>query len=363
MASEKFTQYAAAVKDVITTLRDRYDRFVGSSQGLMFSKGEGSGNIEFDSPLKLTPMIVDSQEEADLTKGYAESFERVFESWLRISRSGSETHNTTGDLYTLLAREDETQAWEYDTENDRINCTVNSATLIGFISPQVIENYTVEARIRVTSGDDDWVGFCIALAYDDQGRARTLDVLRGLNGRAPLFVDIDYSVDPIEVAESLSPLRWPSNEPATGPLSGNQYDGWNGFPSGVLLKVTREGDIITIETSDLYTPDTYEEDATITIDLNSSPELEIFKGPQRWGYIAHSQDNATWEILQRPVDRGEVYDLSTNTLHRWNNNTWAEEGGGVQNTLKPGRLYYNQNTQKMYYYDPDDLEIVNINTE
>lgn len=157
-------------------------------------------------------------------------------------------------------------------------------------------------------------------------------------------------------------LYWPNGEEATGSLPGNNSVGWAGFPDGTKLKVTRAGDIITIETSDIYSPDTYLPGAATVIDLNSSPELAVFKGPQQWGYIALSQAAATWEVLQRPVDRDEVFDTSTNTLWKWENNNWVENtNSNIGDVLKPGRLYFNQVLNKLDYYDPDTLTVININ--
>lgn len=360
-------QFFDTVIDRINNITQRYRRITGVSGGVLYSAGEGDVSVQFDKPIQVTPSIVTNATELELTKGYAESFQFVFDNWLRTSRSGSTTQNTTGDRYSLIANLDETTTWTYDAVNDRILSTINSITLIGFLSPQPLENYTLEVILRSDDNDDDWIGLCAALAYDQNGRARTLDVLRGLNGRAPLTVDIDRSISTTNIAMVRSPLRWPNGEIATEPLGGNHIDedhpGWVGFPDGVKLKVTREGDIITVETSDIFDPDNYVEDAKIVIDLNSSPTLRLFKGPCRWGYIAASQRNATWEVLQRPVDRDSVYDMSTNTLSRWINDQWVVDTNVDMSTaLKPGRLYFNQVLGNLDYYDPDDLELIRINT-
>lgn len=351
----------------LTAIQNRYALIKGDSGGLLFSEGEGDLEITFDSPIKMSPALVSTQSEADLTMGFSESFQFVFDNWMRISRSSSGTWNETGDRWSLTANYAETQSWLYDDVNDRIYSTVNSATLIGFISPLPLENYTVEVILRSEGNDDDFIGLCIALAYDNLGRARTLDVMRGLNGNAPITVATDRGISSTTVASMGAPLKWPNGNVATEPLGGNHVDedhpGWLGFPDGVKLKVTRAGNIITIETSDLFDPDNYVEDAKVVIDLNSTATLRLFRGPCQWGYVAQSQDQATWEILQRPVERDLVYNVATNTLHHWDNTAWTTtENVSLPDVLTAGRLYYNQSLNRLDYYDPDDLELVPINT-
>lgn len=179
--STSFKAFHQQVKESLAQIGQRFSMVNGNPGGVLFSNGDG---VEFDTLLKLTPMLA-SGSEVENTKGYAESFERVFENWQRISRSSSPTHNETGDVNSLVANYDETQTWVYDETLDLISSGINSATLIGFISPQPIENYTAEVILRSTNGDDDYIGLCIALAYDEEGIPHTLDVMRVLMGSAP----------------------------------------------------------------------------------------------------------------------------------------------------------------------------------
>ena len=365
---ESATRFLNTVKDRLTSLKNRYSKIDGEPGGLLYSKSESDVDVEFDTPIKMSPSIVRTEEDSNMTKGYAESFQFVFDNWMRISR-GNGSYNTTGDSYALVANPDEIITWEYDDVSDRILSTINSVSLVGFLSPQALENYVAEVIIRSAGNDDDFIGLCIAMAYDSRGRARTLEVMRGLNGSAPLRVTVDRNINNISIASMGAPLKWPNGELATDSIGGNHtegwdHPGWDGFPDGLKLKVTRQGDIITIETSDLFDPDNYVEDAKIVLDLNSTSTLRLFKGPCQWGYIAASQDMATWEVLQRPVDRDRVYNVVTGDLFTWNNHQWVTSTeSDLSNILKPGRLYYNQVIGTLDYYDPDTLEIVNINTQ
>ncbi len=199
-----FSDFHNTVKTHLSNITRKYDEVNGSPGSMLFCTENG---VEFDTLLNLSPMLC-STETIETAKGFAESFEQVFNTWTRISRSSSPTHNTSGDTWSLVANYDETQTWNYDVENDRILSTINSATFIGFISPKPIENYTVEVIVKSTSSDDDYIGLCIALAYDEQGRAHTLDVLAALMGGAPVTVNKDMGVERTVIAQSRDGLTW-----------------------------------------------------------------------------------------------------------------------------------------------------------
>lgn len=232
---------------------------------------------------------------------YTETFQYVFETWARISRSGPVARAAGKDIYTDSAAPDELDTWTIDAANNRIRNTTNSSTLIGFISPDKFDDYVLEAQMSSPNGDDDWVGFCIAYVTDNAGRTHTLTALRGLNGAAPLLIYRDHAVNETWKKEVFGGLRWPNGEVATGFLPGNQNGGWDKFPAGVRLKVTRKGDIITVETSQ-FGETAYVAGAKTVIDLRSDPNLALFRGAQRFGYVAISQLGATWTVLQRPGD-------------------------------------------------------------
>ncbi len=355
-----FSDFHNTVKTHLSNITRKYDEVNGSPGSMLFCTENG---VEFDTLLNLSPMLC-STETIETAKGFAESFEQVFNTWTRISRSSSPTHNTSGDTWSLVANYDETQTWNYDVENDRILSTINSATFIGFISPKPIENYTVEVIVKSTSSDDDYIGLCIALAYDEQGRAHTLDVLAALMGGAPVTVNKDMGVERTVIAQSRDGLTWGDGSPATGSLSGNTGNGWSSVPDGVKLRVVREGDIVTIDMTATTDVNTYVPEARITLDLSSDSRLEVFRGPQQWGYVAQSQDGASWEVLQRPIEQDTLYNPSTGELHEWVDGSWSITTGiAVDTLLKPGRLYFNQLTEDLDYYDPDDLVLIPINHE
>jgi len=301
------------------------------------------------APAVIPAGIVESDEELGVMQGYKESFEVVFNQWQRFSRSSANPGATN-------ANPGEMQAWNYLSATDQLICTINSTTYIGFISNKRYSRYTLETRLRSNNGDDDWIGLCAAVAVDSSGNTHTLDVLRALNGTAPLIVAKNYMAATEYLAQVYSGLKWSDGTVATGSIPGNQRPGWNSIPNGILLKVTREDDIITVETSQ-YNESTYYEPAKTVIDLSADPKLAIFRGGRAYGYACRSQMNSTWDVLQRSGDRLPIIDVRTFTRYEYENGAWAATPGTLADLLSSGALkedwlHYNSVTGKYHYVDP-----------
>lgn len=296
--------------------------------------------------------IIESDTELEIQKGAGESFGTVFNQWLRIARASGKV----ADDWSNGAIPSELDEWTYSDVNNSITCTVNSASLVGFISPSYFDQYTLEAKLTSGSADDDYIGFCIAFATDDQGRDHTLTVTRQLNGPAPMSIIKDWKVSEYVVEHVFDGLKWQDGTVASGSLGGTNDQGWNKIPNGIRLKVTRDGDIITIETSQAN-ESAYFEPAKTVIDLSADPELEVFRGPQRWGYVCHSQPGSTWEVLERPGESGVIFDRRNGDLWQINGSTWLSSPYSVQEAIDDGVMvenwmHFNTITGKCYYVQP-----------
>jgi hypothetical protein len=114
--------------------------------------------------------------------------------------------------------------------------------------------------------------------------------------------------------------------------------GWsNTYPTGTLINIDRKGDIITCNTTQLGS-DVYVPAAELVVDLDSDPRLEIFKGPQRYGYSCRSQFGSTYsDITFSATDL--IYDTRNGAAIYY-------EGSGVWLTHPTRTLYtdYLENT-------------------
>jgi hypothetical protein len=248
----------------------------------------------------------------------------------------------------------------FDEEQQVITCTQNTSSLVGFISPELFENYAFEVELSSIDGDDDFIGVIIAYAIDPStGQSHIITVMRGLNGVAPMCIDYNrysFSSRELTIANVYGGLRWPTyDEPATGSYPGpsNGGGGWAGLTKPIKLRITRSGDNFTVETSDIG-EDQYLESAKTTFTLNDHPELAVFKGQQRIGYCCASQRHSTWKTITKPSLRQPVIDLRNYRIYQWQNQAWTSSSSSYSQLLSTGVLkrntmYFNPTTGRYYY--------------
>lgn len=362
MALDSITAFFGAVKNRLAVP-------LNAQHQLLTYDGEGF-NAE---PVIRRVGIVETQEELDFQQGATEPFDEVFDSWKRISRLHPDNGNAENtDRYSDEAIADELNTWEYDSDNNQVVCQDNTTSLVGFIAPESFEDFIFEVQFTSSGNDDDWIGVCIAYAEDEDGNTHTLDVMWCLHGEAPvtivkdrmIFEDDDGSlINGIWHLNITDGLRWSDGTEADGSTVENgANDGWGSLSTGPTVKVTRRGDEITVETTQLDESDYYDP-ATTTFTLNDDPELEVFKGPQRFGYLCRSQDSATWNTLQRPGARDPIIDTRDLTYYTYEDGEWVEQGSGLSaltddDIISTSALHFNPTTERYYILHDDTLKRV-----
>jgi hypothetical protein len=331
-------------------------------------------------PTALTVGFVQTDEELAFQQEQEESFGTVFNEWTRISRMTAErdTLHANGDSNSDAALPSELNAWDFNPTTERITCTINSETLLGFISNERYNNYTLEVRLNSNNSDDDFIGLCIAHAQDSSGKTHILTAIRGYNARAPLVIDKNYwahtadnwidNPSEYEVARVYSGLQWADGTTTTTPIANGSRGGWNAVSNGVLLKITREDDLITVETS-LNNGTSYHEPAKRVIDLSMDPELEVFRGPQRYGYVCHSQNASTFDVLDRVTERHPIVDTRNYRLYVFEGGNWVVKSDGLpaliaSGVLVPNQLHMNPITGRFYYMRGEEsLDLITAPSE
>lgn len=219
----------------------------------------------------------------------------IYAEWSRFSRNGS--------TLTTAADPSEMEAWQFNSTTNSIECTINSATYIGFVSPDRYQNYVLETRVSSVNSDDDYIGIVLAYATDSNGQVHTLEAFRtlGATGQFRIFKNFKVSGYSKELYRYQGMLKWPDGSVGSKPTTSNDPNhGWDDIPNGARIKATRVGDVITVETSQTN-EDVYLPDATVEINLNDDPDLHVFKGAQQIGFGCHSQARSTWDVLQFPI--------------------------------------------------------------
>ncbi len=255
-------------------------------------------------------------------------FSEVFNSWLRISHAPAD--------YTQPANVTEAAAWAYSAATDTISCTMNTATYVGFVSPNKIADYEFDTVVGVpaTSADGDSDAISIIIGYVEvNGVQRTLSVVRSRSIEAHLKVTTQFGIYyDYQLPDQLTV--------ATVDTTASETVGsWRGYYSRIHVK--RVGNTFTVKATKLDTK-TYSSvtDAdyifNMTFTLDDLPELAIFKGPIQYGYGAFSQTDAAYINYLRPDADGRNYYGTTIEAMKalyWQRNAVIQSGiiahGGV----------------------------------
>jgi len=224
----------------------------------------------------------------------------VFKNWYRFS------HNSSGNF---PANKDELNQWEYDEANDIIKSTINSRTFIGFISERYYTDYTLYSKLTSDVADDDRMGVVIAFYKDpNTGREYTLSALRD-----------NESFNWRVVYNYLQGSKY--GERIIEDKSDTISDGgtWNNYKDGATIKVQRVGNIVKCWTTQ-NDSNTIVDNSLIEFDLDDAADLEMFKGPQPYGFACMSQNNSTFKNVFIPEGinalENYLFNLDTNDAYK-----------------------------------------------
>lgn len=314
-------------------------------------KGVSAGYIDANAKFKTTKLcrrmnVVNNQAEQDAVVTARESFADVFNNWTRISH---------GNNYNYPNTPSEVNAWEYNAATDTIRATVNSNSYIGFIAPESFEDYDIEVELSSINSDDDRIGLVVAYV-EAGGKQYALSILRQFDGyvnAGASFIAIMNPFQPNQINLTYNDAGLGNPNPFHNG-TGTTKNGWVGAGK-ILLKVKRRGDIFECWTT-MPNQTTYMEDKKITIDLNSRPELAIFKGPQRFGYSCQSQLYASWRSIERPGERWPIIRVDNLDTYLWQNSAWVKQPAGThRDYIAPRKFYTNQITKKLFFALTQDL--------
>lgn len=294
--------------------------------------------------------IVDNDKDFQLEQNSIESFSTVFNTWERISE---------WDTGVFPADPNELQGWEYISSTDQIESTINSNTLIGFMSPDRYNNYTLEVEVSSTDLDDDWIGICLAYYKDSDGKEHTITAMRRSGN------EVFNSIVPTTSPNLGSGSQWQwrviynftqgvtGGEKTLGVQTGalqfmDSADGGWGALGAIKIKAVRSGNTITVSTTDKGSPNTYVQ--PLTIDLTSLPELEKFINPASIGYVSLSQAGSTYKTIMFSGGQNVIYDARDGAMWVYNGTAWIKDPTyNMYDTLSVGVIYANPKRGKSYF--------------
>lgn len=238
--------------------------------------------------------------------------EEIFENWARLSNHMY--YSNGGDAEASVAKKndeaDMASLWKLkkDSEGSYVEYAKNSV-YAGFVSPdgQESENFSLEATVSSKDGDDDTVGLIVAFLRDgdsnyvleaarSQGSSSGDNYVEPREGWGLVVRRLSEGDDNPEIGDVL----W-SRQLNVG---GIKSDGWKN--TRTRIKATRNGDSVTISTTDWDDTNHYVPGSLITVNLGSERELARFIGPQKFGYFTASQERASFRDIV--LDGGVIQD-------------------------------------------------------
>lgn len=244
------------------------------------------------------------------------SFQDIYNSWYRFS------HATTTE--TRPANESELQAWKYVAADDVVECTLNTATFVGFISDELVGDYVFNTVITSNDTDNDATVIVVAALKAGENAA---------SREQTLCLVISNSIEGHLGTESITVLKenyLQSNARTVGVVDTSVVDqsAWNTWYAHAYVE--RRGNKLYIAVQRAKLPTTGDRDTNIrTINaakralslgqLRNDPTykyLEVdlavaaptFARSCRFGYGAASQ-NATrfWNLGRPGADLSKAY--------------------------------------------------------
>lgn len=203
----------------------------------------------------------------------------------------------------------EEAAWDYDRDKATFITSVNSNYFNGFINNDtLVAAYTHEVTVKSDDADNDLNGVVVGYAYDSENKPHTLSfiVTRGGITGGEVALVYDYGRSSVAILKTFSGADvFPSF---------NSNDGWSKFPNGIRLRVEKNLNMITCQTSMWNDPDTWNPATLFTFDLDSQENTMIFSKGVNYGYCNHSQKNSYYQdiafeafIVKERIKKYKVY--------------------------------------------------------
>lgn len=271
-----------------------------------------------------------------ISSGYVPpSIQDIFDSWSRFS----------GDKYyvdkaaAVAANDTNATAWQFLQNPDRISMPLNVDPANGFISADLLENFTFEATLKSSDIDNDTNGLIIAFKREGTTNHILALAVSGGGSTPTSGYALIYFTNNITYAD-------------TGILVSKTYLGKRGAWSNgeIRLKIQREGSIIKCYGTNWNDTDNYQVASEIVFDLNSNANTQRFVGPQPYGYMTFSQPNSTYLDISfnGGLDVSKIFDIENNTTWEYINGQWVDTGVTLQQSLGYVRDVINPSTGITY---------------
>lgn len=310
--------------------------------------------------------VVDDTVNAEIVESDAVDLFDELHDYVPMSVYGNRSRN---------AEEQDLLNWDWDSEDTAIRHDPMGQTLIGLRQTNRYTSYSFE--VELVSGDSADMGLGVLAAFRRiNGKDYGIYAMRtpgGLvlesnseslpGGDIYRLFTVGYNLfqdDAKDFGSTNAGLVWgdgtvDEDRGVVGPYSSTAPGvGWDANMF-CRIRVEREGDILTIMTTQLGSTD-YSGGAEVTIDLSQHPELRVFREPTSVGVVKYRQGSSWFKILEAPDLRRPYIRLEKtasnrdiSTIHRWNGYTWLSQPLKLdQSFVKPGRIIYSPINNRLF---------------
>lgn len=247
---------------------------------------------------------------------------QIFNTWARTDGASYYANITTA---TGTADD-----WQLLTNPDRISMPTNTGQPCTFISPDILNNYTLEATLNSPGTDDDGIG--LVMAFDrSTGYNQFLAVIRTQGGTAP---NLGFGIVYYDYSDNTS---WVINNISVGGVNQNGVSGdklgWNN--RNTRVKIQRQDNIFKVWCTNWNDIGNYQAGSELTLDLNSDPRLTKFLGKKSYGYYTYSQAGTTYYdvVLKGNLDYSKIFDYQTGLVKEYIDGVWVNSAQTIQQIL------------------------------
>lgn len=282
----------------------------------------------------------------------------VFNQWTRFSNNDTYLAGTAPEG-------SEAASWEYAESFGGVQTTVNSATVIGFVSPDTFSYIEIDLLLLSTSNDDD-NNYVVIAFTSNNGVNRSLVITRGQHGNIGLgwaiqMLEGGTFTTLVDGSDSTDAASYKNSNPA------GTNGGWT--QSGpTRIYVRRVGNTIEAITSQFKgqgTSDTNK--ANYVLDTSTRltytiPADSPFAQPCAYGYASYSQARSSFRsiVIKGGLDASVVYRVNSEssvTVYEYNAATSAWQVNANRNIwaeLDYPRNITNPETRKTYRLNGSD---------
>lgn len=363
-------------------------------KGETFFINQDATNISTAGFTVVCATVVENNQELTIAQGDVVTLEEIFNTWYKFSHwHASQTYldsyyssyapnyptqtppkfpaSDPENSYAPFTADDitgtTTQVWKYGYASwvgaNAIYTTANYSSVIGFVSPDMFDQYTIDVKLGSNNSDDDYIGLVLGFYKDpDTNFEYTLTTWVNtvtVGGVLRYAITYNFGQNPT-TQDTYNPIYSASSYQVivdgTSKLTAPSGGGW-ASNSPVRMHVVRNGDYIQVKVSQ-YGSTTIDDNTLLEIDMKDYPVLQKFRGPSRWGVMASSQENsAFYDLYFSGFGNYIFYNKGTyHDTYEYDNDTstWFLQSpqtltlhdyigiGRIVNSKKFGKLYYTE---------------------